>query len=319
MSPPAEPLRRLPIPVRPFHRETIGSFLTRLAYTNDLRVPHLLERTAIASREPREITLATDDHLGWSPSTPHRIAALTGRPLSNLAVVFPVTAEFLAPAPTPAPSAAKFLRACRYCAAARNITSMIIVRARPQDYLCIQHRLWHHGIGDVDLTAIPQLVGAQRRHNRRVRTLLPAAVAHAHQRARDIIGEWLTEPWQPVLIERWQRRLPLLHAAGARHPSPQLNVVTHPELLAVADLLLTAAHRHLNLENEAATRLGLPGRPQPGDPLTRRLTQPAEHPRRTKEASPAETKCRPASPAQPRGLGGGHGQHHQDPPRSHLH
>lgn len=287
MGPPAEPLRRLPIPVRPFHRETIGSFLTRLAHTNDLRVPHLLELTAIASREPQEITPATDDHHGWSPSTPHRIAALTGRPLSNLAVAFPVIAEFLAPAPaTPAPSAAKLLRACRYCAAARNITSMIIVRARPQDYLCIQHRLWHHGIGDVDLTAIPQLVDAQRRHNRRVRTLLPAAIAQAHQQARDIIDEWLTEPWQPALIEHWQQRLPVLHAAGARHPSPQLNVVTHPELLAVADLLLTAANRHLNLENEAAARLGIPYRPHPGDPLTHLLTQPAGHTRRHQRSQP---------------------------------
>jgi hypothetical protein len=38
---------------------------------------------------------------------------------------------------------------------------------------------------------------------------------------------------------QWQHRLHLIGAADARHPSPWLNAVTHPELLAVASLLLT--------------------------------------------------------------------------------
>jgi hypothetical protein len=47
--------------------------------------------------------------------------------------------EFLAqPARPPIPQAGKIHRACRDSAAAQNITSMVIVRARPHDYLCIR-------------------------------------------------------------------------------------------------------------------------------------------------------------------------------------
>ena len=79
MTPPPEPLRQLPVTARPFHRETIGSFLTRLASANRIRIWHMLQLTAISAREQRGFTPATDDWLGWSPSTPHRIAALAGR------------------------------------------------------------------------------------------------------------------------------------------------------------------------------------------------------------------------------------------------
>ena len=47
MTAPSEPPRRLPVPVRLIGRETIGSFLTRLAFANSLRVPHLLALAAI--------------------------------------------------------------------------------------------------------------------------------------------------------------------------------------------------------------------------------------------------------------------------------
>jgi hypothetical protein len=277
---PEPPLRRLPIPVRPIRCETIGSFLTRLAYANDLRIPHLLDLTAIARHERWVITPATEDHHGWSPSTPHRIAALTGRPLTSLATAFPVVAEFLSPEPATAVTPeARLLRACRHCTAARNITGMVIVRARPHDYLCIRHRLWHHGIGDVDLTAIPEVVDAQRRHNRQVRTFAPGTVAHAHRQAHDVIDGWLAECWHPALTSRWQHRLQLMHAEGARHPSPQISIITHPELLSVAGLLLASSRRHLDLGKEATARLGFPCRPCPRDPLARQLTR---HPRQPK-------------------------------------
>jgi len=77
MTPPAEPLRQLPFTPRPFHRETIGSFLTRLASANRIRIWHILQLTAISAREQRGFTPATHDWLGWSPSTS------TGSPRSS--------------------------------------------------------------------------------------------------------------------------------------------------------------------------------------------------------------------------------------------
>ena len=268
MTPPAEPLRQLPFTARPFRRETIGSFLTRLASANHIRTWHMLQLTAISVQQQRGFTPATDDWLGWSPSTPHRIAALTGRPLASLAAAFPAVKEFLTQsARPPIPQAGKIHRACRHCAAAQNISSMVIVRARPHDYLCVRHCLWHHGIRDIDLRPVPQVTDAQRRHDQHVKTLPPSDVARAHQQARDIIDEWITWSWHPALIGQWQHRLRLIGAAHARHPSPWLNAVTHPELLAVASLLLAARQRDIDAEREAASRLGFPYQPCPGEPL----------------------------------------------------
>ena len=61
------PLRRLPVPARLIARETIGSFLTRLALANALRVPHLLALAA-ATTSTRSFSPATDDTRGWAGS-----------------------------------------------------------------------------------------------------------------------------------------------------------------------------------------------------------------------------------------------------------
>lgn len=108
MTTPAEPLRQLPFTPRPFRRETISSYLTRLASANRIRIWHMLQLTAISAQQQRGFTPATDDWLGWSPSTPHRIAALAGRQLAALTAAFPAVAGFLAdPARPPAPHAGK--------------------------------------------------------------------------------------------------------------------------------------------------------------------------------------------------------------------
>jgi hypothetical protein len=277
MPPPPEPLRQLPFTPRPFRRETIGSFLTRLASDNRIRIWHMLNLTAISVREQREFTPATDDWTGWSPSTPRRIAALAGRPVADLAPAFPVVGQFLEdPACPPSAQPGKLQRACRHCAAARNITSMVIVRARPHDYLCVRHRLWHHGLRDIDLRPLPQVTDAQRRHDQHVRKLPASDIADAHRQARDIIEEWATRSWHHDLTSRWQHRLRLIGADDARHPSPWLDAVTHPELLAVASLLLAARHHDVDAEHEPQARLSFPYQAFHDDPLARFLRSPGK-------------------------------------------
>lgn len=277
MTFPPEPLRQLPFAARPFRHETIGSFLTRLASDNRIRIWHMLHLTAISVREQREFTPATDDWTGWSLSTPHRIAALAGRPVAGLAAAFPAVGRFLEdPARPHSPQPGKLQRACRHCAAARNITSMVIVRARPHDYLCVRHCLWHHGLRDISLRPLPQVTDAQRRHDQHVRKLPASDIADAHQRARAIIEEWATWSWHPDLTSRWQHRLRLIGAGNARHPSPWLDAVTHPELLAVASLLLAARHRDVDAEHEGEARLNFPYRPLPGEPLAHFLRSPGK-------------------------------------------
>lgn len=126
-------LRRLPVPVRPVTRETIGSFLNRLALANSIRIPHLLALAGIRS-SLRSFTPATDDTRGWSQTTPERIADLAGRPLGDLAAAIPLL-DTMTPAAAP-------LRACSHCTAAKNITGLVIIRARSTEYLCTRHQQW---------------------------------------------------------------------------------------------------------------------------------------------------------------------------------
>lgn len=140
MPAPAEPLRRLPVPTRLIARETIGSFLTRLAFANALRVPHLLALAAITT-SMRSFSPSTNDTRGWSETTPDRIAALAGRPLPELAAAIPLL-DTMTPADTTP------LRACGHCTAARNVTGMVIVGARARDYLCLRAGQGEPSAGD---------------------------------------------------------------------------------------------------------------------------------------------------------------------------
>lgn len=261
MTAPGERLRQLPVPVRPVARETVGSFLTRMALANSLRVPHVLALTAISSSQ-RYFSPATDDTRGWSESTPERIAALACRALPDLAAAIPLLA-------TRTPAAGALMHACRHCAAAKNITGMMIIRARPGDYLCTRHQQWLRGLRLPSLAALPELAASQRRHDRRTREVPDAEIARAHQQARDITAEWLESGWHPVLTDRWHERNRRLAAAI---PGPEIlhtDVITHPEMLAVTRLLITAQHSPGTRPGDIAGRLGFPypSRPHPLEPL----------------------------------------------------
>jgi hypothetical protein len=264
---PGEPLRRLPVPVRLIARETIGSFLTRLALANSLRIPHMLALTAI-SKSLQSFSPATDDTRGWSESTPARIAALAGRALAELASAIPLLATMTPPATAP-------LHACRHCAAAKNITGMVIIRASPRDYLCTRHQQWLRGIHRPSLAALPEVAESQRRHNRHTMDVPDQDIARAHRQAQDITGQWLAAGWHPALTGRWQDRHRRLTAAI---PGPEVvlaDVITHPEMLAVARLL-TSGQRTAGIRpQEIVARLGFPypGSPHPLDPLQNHLSQ----------------------------------------------
>jgi hypothetical protein len=261
---PDEPPRRLPVPVRPITRETIGSFLTRLAFANSLRVTHLLSLAGIS--RARSFTPATDDDAGWPPSTPARIAALAGRPLPELAAAIPLLAGI-----TPAGTA--LLRACGHCTAAKNVTGMVIIRASPRDYLCTRHQQWLRGIHRPSLAALPEIAESQRRHDRRTANVPGQDITRIHRQARDITGQWLEAGWHPALTERWQHRHRRL-AATAPGLEVLADVITHPEMLTVARLLILSQRSPGIPPREIAGRLGFPypSRPHPLDPLQAHLS-----------------------------------------------
>ena len=267
MPAPAEPLRPLPVPARLIARETIGSFLTRLAFANSLRIPHLLALAAITT-DQRSFTPATDDTCGWSESTPGRIAALAGREPPELAAAIPLLATM-----TPAGTAP--LRACGHCTAAKNVTGMVILRARARDYLCARHQQWLRGIHRPSVAALPEITDSQRRHDRRTADIPDQDITRAHQQARDITGQWLAAGWHPALTERWHDRHRRLAAVLPGPEAVLADVITHPEMLAVARLLIASQRTPGIRPREIAVRLGFPypSRPHPLDPLQNHLSQ----------------------------------------------
>jgi len=232
-------LRALPVRVRPFPAETIGSFLSRLGHANSIPIPHLLHLAGIQLPDVRSFSPATDDRLGWPEAAPSRIAALAGRPLAVLQAALPA---LTGPAAIGPPSSTlgrggQLIRACPHCAAAKNIVETVLLRGRPQDYLCLRHRLWHRGPNNINLAAVPEVVHAQRRHQRRMSCHRAGDIARAHHDAEEIIGVWQDDDF-PELTDRWLERRHRLTGGYAPAGPDSTAVVTHPELLTVVQILL---------------------------------------------------------------------------------
>jgi hypothetical protein len=234
-------LRALPVRVRPFPAETIGSFLSRLGHANSIPVPHLLQLAGVQLNDVRSFSPATDDRLGWSEAAPGRIAVLAGRPLAGLQAALPALTGPAASGPSSSTSGrtGQLMRACPHCTATKNIDETVLLRGRPQDYLCLQHRLWHRGLNNIDLAIVPEVVHAQRRHQHRMSCHQAGDIARAHHDAEEIIGAWQDDDY-PALTDRWLERRHRLTGGYAPADPDSTAVVTHPELLTVVQILLGA-------------------------------------------------------------------------------
>ncbi len=234
--------RALPVRVRPFPAETIGSFLSRLGHANSIPIPHLLQLAGVQLHDVRPFSPATDDRLGWSETTPGRIAALAGRPLAGLQAALPALTGSAASGPSSSTPGrpGQLMRACPHCAAAKNIEETVLLRGRPQDYLCVRHRLWHRGLNNIRLAIVPEVVHAQRRHERRMSCHQADDIDRAHHDAEEIISVWQDDDDCPALTDRWLERRHRLTGGYAPADPDSTAVATHPELLTVVQILLGA-------------------------------------------------------------------------------
>lgn len=149
--------------------------------------------------------------------------------------------------------------------------------------VCLRHRRWLGGLTDPatdqhDLTALPEIVAAQRRHYRLIRRHGAEAGRNAIYWATHIIDRWRD---QEQLVERQRNRIDArLNSRGTsaadRHAHAALvnyqavvtlaTVLAEPRWTAIA----SADHRadRLLFEREVADRLGLPPiGSTAGDPL----------------------------------------------------
>ena len=147
--------RQLPIAVPLVRAETISSYLNRIAKANHLNPLHL---ASCLSTDNRRITRPDSD----------RLDLLTGHPAERLTSLIvgldPSRSRMKSPVGT---------LACRRCMAQRGIVHDVR-RVTPDLLLCQRHRRW---TGDVeipsakqyDLTPVPDVVCAQRRHHHLLR------------------------------------------------------------------------------------------------------------------------------------------------------
>lgn len=182
-------LRRLPIRLPPFRDETLHSYLARLEAANHLQFGFL--EAYLRDTASRKGVVA------------ERLAAVTGRPMTILQHALPeLRPRRLSPNGLNLHPMAEFDRnprpACRRCAAACGITVPVIRWVPVHRNLCAKHRRWigptnHRADDELDLSCLPDVVAAGRRHRTLVRR-------HGHRRARRAYNDSL------YIALRWAER-----------------------------------------------------------------------------------------------------------------
>lgn len=247
--------RQLPIAVPLVRAETISSYLNRIAKANHLNPLHLAS------------CLSTDNRRITRPD-PDRLDLLTGHPAERLTSLIvgldPSRSRMKSPVGT---------LACRRCMAQRGIVHDVR-RVTPDLLLCQRHRRW---TGDVeipsakqyDLTPVPDVVCAQRRHHHLLR-LHGGSFRVTFQDAKHIHHRW---------TERGDWPGPRTRRLGAYFDLQQWRIPPHHPIMDMANYPETVALAAL-LASDRWSALAVSSRPQDGKrfelEVTKRLRIPYE-------------------------------------------
>jgi hypothetical protein len=245
-------LRALPISLPPMSRETIGSYLHRLADANHITSIAIAQLLGISRRYRR----GDDDPTGWTPQTLTALATLTGRPGIALTQALSALRPLALDAePTPTTTSTTSCVVCRHCAASKGIPGIVIQRAASHELVCLRHQRWLHGPEQHALHGLPEICTANRRHRRLRRRHDDATLNTALAQARKLIGDWLDAADQPHLRQRWTQRLNQLRhdpAADPYRPSPyRIELATYPDTVLLAGLLASPRWRTFPTPTEA--------------------------------------------------------------------
>jgi hypothetical protein len=231
----------LPYSVAPFQDETLTSYHRRLAAANHLDVDDLLIHVTGCSQQIG----APARHL-----TADQLAAISGRPQRTLLLALP---ELRAATPGTAglPQRGRTIAlvnrtaqrpACRRCTAARGITGEVTRWVCHDQNVCLAHRLWiGKGVSkaedQTDLTQLPDLLAAQRRHTNLIRRHGHKLTARSFQDAAYISRRWAEQGYWSS--SRGARTLVLFGTDLYRlyAGDPLLPLVTYPEAVGLTSLL----------------------------------------------------------------------------------
>ncbi|GAA0445148.1 hypothetical protein Acor_80540 [Acrocarpospora corrugata] len=230
-------LRRLPITAPPATGETVKSYLQRLAALNGVDYPEIWDWVSEPEvpGKPRRIVVGP------------RLADLTGYPADRLGQALPelrkgLDWQLLRDTPQ---------HPCPQCAA-RHPGGQVIRLFALHHYACRRHGYW---IGPPDigegphlpyLAGLPEVLQAQRRHNRLVRERGPVAafdgIIHAF---RVLTGIWRLGPAETHGTSdwwHWDRRVDLLipkNQARELFSHSRCYAALYPEAVTIAALLTT--------------------------------------------------------------------------------
>jgi hypothetical protein len=200
--------RALPLQVRFFSGESVGSYVTRLAARNGLSVQQLLESMgeglSAASVDPRYTELYVDR------AGREQLAALSGRPVADMVRALPSLADehlLATQGSVPvwrwpwSPHGGYLVRGCALCAAARGIDTPVWMVRADTWHICVRHARFTDNSRDdahpfIDLSPGPHVVEAEqkvrkleRRYGRVGRSMVADAFGiHAHGATRLRLG-----------------------------------------------------------------------------------------------------------------------------------
>ncbi len=246
---PADAKRRgLARTVRPVQDETLHSYLSRLSNANRVPLPDLLaylvptwagamifarvpavsaETLAVVSRQPQPSLLYALPELRTGSAGEG--LRLDGRTLAG------------------EPNVTRL--ACQHCMASQSINAPVWCWQRHDQNVCLRHERWiGRGVRElsdqVDISGLPEVAHAQRRHGRLVRRFGRQAVLAGFTAAQTISVRWLE---RKDYMEIHRRRLIVLHGPDWTIPSngASVHAVTYPEAVALAGILSSPHWHHL--------------------------------------------------------------------------
>lgn len=229
----------LPRSVRPVAGEALVSYLTRLAAANHLTLDEVLGvlpgwfTTKANNPDDRAqhhmLVTATNDAL---------------HALANLASTTPIGLAHALPAfDAGKPSPARATTACHQCVARRGIHQAVPVHRPIHDKVCTRHGIWlsDHGQPLLDISACPDIIGAQHRADRLLRRYTPQEFMLGLQAATRAIPVWPAS--KSAIPQHWRHRLLTLQTTNRNRGVPTdhaalMNAAIYPNAVATAATIL---------------------------------------------------------------------------------
>ncbi len=238
------PARRLPITVRPVPYETVLSYLGRLADANQLSRDALVRHLAHCGD-----TTGTARDATLNAAAVDRLVILCGRPPASLRRALPGLARLSNATPSrptlrwtwvePGSLAA----ACTACVTRRGVRLPVMLRLPSHHYLCLRHSRWLRGRQEpagtqLDVSGLPDVTAAQRRHDNLVRRYGADATGVAHSDAHEVVLGMLRRRRVVGLHDRWDQRVARLGHAGQTLDTHDaaLQAALYPEMVALSTL-----------------------------------------------------------------------------------